>query len=144
MKKGVRDRIQELATFVEEVHPRHRPPYLHLLPLAEIIQSAVGAENPTTQKVQEPWLRFIERFGNEIKVLVDAPIVELQEVDEGIAAKIEAFRAGRVLYIPGGGGQYGKPIVCTTEEDFERKKTELKDALEGKGEMDRQKTLLDY
>lgn len=144
VKKGVRDRIQELATFAEEVHPRHRPPYLHLLPLAEIIQSAVGAENPMTQKVQEPWLRFIERFGNEIKVLVDVPIVELQEVDEGIAAKIEAFRAGRVLYIPGGGGQYGKPIVCTTEEDFERKKTELKDALEGKGDMDRQKTLLDY
>ncbi len=144
IKKGVRDRVQELATFSEETHPPHRPPYLHLLPLAEIIQAAVGIENPTAQKVQEPWLKLVESFGNEIKVLVDVPIVELAEVDEEIAAYVEAFRAGRVLYLPGGGGQYGKPVVCRTEEEFERKKVELKDALAGKGDGDKQKTLRDY
>lgn len=144
VKKGVRDRIRELADFGEEVHPRHRPPYQHLVPLAEIIQAAVGAENPLAEKVQRPWLKFVETVGNEIKVLVDAPIVELQEIDERIAAYVEAFRAGRVLYLPGGGGQYGKPIICLSEEELERKKTELGDALEGKGDAEKQRTLLDY
>lgn len=42
IKKGVKDRINERATFIKPQHPDHRPPYIHLIPLAEIITKAIG------------------------------------------------------------------------------------------------------
>ncbi|RZN40916.1 MAG: endonuclease Q family protein, partial [Methanophagales archaeon ANME-1-THS] len=36
IKKGVRDRVDELAN-TDGTHPDHRPPYVHLIPLAELI-----------------------------------------------------------------------------------------------------------
>ena len=103
IKRGVRDLIEMLADTKKGVHPEFRPPYMHLLPLAEIIQLAFGVKSPNAQKVQGKWKDFVERFENEIKVLIDAPIEELAEVDAGIAKKIGAFRNGLVLYMTGGG-----------------------------------------
>ncbi|MEK6941426.1 MAG: phosphotransferase, partial [archaeon] len=125
IKRGVRDRIEMLADTKKGVHPKFRPPYLHLLPLAEIIQLAFGVKSPNAQKVQGKWKDFVERFGNEIRVLVDAPVQELAEVDAGVAKKIEAFRKGLVLYIPGGGGKYGTPIICETKDEMEKKQEEI-------------------
>ncbi|KYK20130.1 phosphotransferase, partial [Thermoplasmatales archaeon SM1-50] len=55
IKKGVRDRIGEIATFKEPRHPTHRPPYVHLIPLSEIIAKAIGQHNPFTQSVTKRW-----------------------------------------------------------------------------------------
>ncbi|MFH1255787.1 MAG: phosphotransferase [Candidatus Diapherotrites archaeon] len=144
IKRGVRDRISELASFTKETHPPFRPPYLHLLPLAEIIQSALGIKNVQAQRVQSAWRDFVSRFKTEIAVQVDAPENELLEVNESIGKKIIAFRKGWTLYIPGGGGDYGKPIVCDSEEEFQRKKKEMKDELDGKGSFAGQKTLKEF
>ncbi|MCX6802096.1 MAG: TIGR00375 family protein [Candidatus Diapherotrites archaeon] len=144
IKKGVRDRIMELAKFKEEIHPEFRPPYMHSIPLAEIISIAIEVENPQSPKVQALWLKFVQSFGSEIKVLVDAPVVELAEIDEKIALKVEAFRKGFVHYIGGGGGNYGKPIICDSMEDFERKRIELKDCLDCNTSFKGQKTLGEY
>ena len=86
----------------------------------------------------------MEKLGNEIFILVDAKNEELEEVDKEIAKKIIAFRKGLVLYIPGGGGNYGKPIICDSEEEMERKKIELKQELSGVSEIARQKTLGEF
>ncbi len=141
IKRGVRDRIAMLADTPEGKHPKFRPPYMHLLPLAEIIQAATGAKGIETKAVQSRWISIVEKFGDEIRVLVDAKEEELLEADREVGEKIIAFRKGLVLYIPGGGGAYGKPIICASEEEFERKKIELKDELAGISEVSSQRTL---
>ncbi|HZX19846.1 MAG TPA: TIGR00375 family protein [archaeon] len=144
IKRGVRDRIKMLANTPEGKHPSFRPEYIHSLPLAEIIQEAVKTKGINTIAVQSKWKDFVEKLGNEIFILVDAKNEELEEVDKEIAKKIIAFRKGLVLYIPGGGGNYGKPIICDSEEEMERKKIELKQELSGVSEIARQKTLGEF
>src|SRR3989344_2913522 len=143
IKKGVKDRILELATFSNETHPSFRPNYLHLLPLAEIIQIAFDVKQVNSQKVQSRWRDIVGRFGNEISVLVDTPIVEIAEVDKAISGKIEAFRNGFVLYDAGGGGKYGTPFICDNEREFEMKKAEMENS-EMENEIRNQKTLKEY
>jgi uncharacterized protein (TIGR00375 family) len=106
IKKGVKDRVNELASYDEPKHPSHRPPYLHLIPLSEIIAMALGT-GTNTKGVQGIWNLLIERYGSEVTVLVDADIKN-SGVDERVINAIIAFRCGRVKVHPGGGGQYGR------------------------------------
>jgi len=108
IKKGVFDRINELADFKEPKHPDHRPPYLHLIPLAEIIQMTLGHASVQTKGVQTAWNKLIERFGNEVEALIYSEPEDLKIVgDDRIVNAILAFRKGNVIIHPGGGGQYG-------------------------------------
>ena len=108
IKKGVRDRIGEIATFAEPRHPSHRPPYVYLIPLSEIIAKAIGQHTPFTQGVTKRWEDLIHVFGSEINVLLDADIQEIGRVTiPAITDAIQAFRDHKVRIIPGGGGKYG-------------------------------------
>jgi uncharacterized protein (TIGR00375 family) len=108
IKKGVFDRVNELADFKEPKHPDHRPPYLHLIPLAEIIQMTLGHASVQTKGVQTAWNKLIERFGNEVNALIYSEPEDLKIVgDDRIVNAILAFRKGNVIIHPGGGGQYG-------------------------------------
>ena len=49
IKKGVYDRVNELADLPQPVHPDHRPPYVHLMPLSEIIMMALGHASINTK-----------------------------------------------------------------------------------------------
>ena len=104
IKKGVHDRILELADTGER--PKDRPPYLHLAPLAEIISMVIG-KGVETKATRLVWERFLNEFGSEIKVLVDVPVRELAKIHEDIAKAIWAYRSGKLIVIPGGGGKYG-------------------------------------
>jgi len=105
IKKGVKDRVEELATFATPKHPPHRPPYLHIIPLGEIIAKAVHAANPNSRQVKEIWAKIVGKFGSEVRALVDAPVEEIEPSE--VADAIKKFREGKVRLIPGGGGQYG-------------------------------------
>lgn len=107
IKKGVTDRINELADFEEPRHPDHRPPYLHLIPLAEIIQMALGHASVQTKGVKTAWETLIEHFGNEVEALIYAEPEALKIVDDRVVNAILVFRKGDVIIHPGGGGQYG-------------------------------------
>jgi uncharacterized protein (TIGR00375 family) len=108
IKKGVRDRIGEIATYKTPQHPDHRPPYLHLIPLVEIIAKALDQHTPFTQLVAKHWGELIAAFGCEINVLIDADIREIAKVAiPVITDAIQAFREHKVIIIPGGGGKYG-------------------------------------
>jgi uncharacterized protein (TIGR00375 family) len=118
IKKGVRDRIREIATFKEPRHPDHRPPYIYLIPLSEIIAKALGQHTPFTQSVTKHWEELIASFGSEIAVLLDADIHEVVKVTiPAIVEAIQAFRDHKVIIIPGGGGKYGT-IELPTEEQI--------------------------
>ena len=134
IKKGVKDRVEQLADHRKAVHPSHRPPYLHLIPLVEIIARAIG-RGVNTKGVKEKWESMIKLFGNEVNILVDIPLHELEGItDEKIVRAIEAFRTGKIVVIPGGGGKYGE--IRLPWEPIEKKEKSERKAV--------QKGLLDF
>lgn len=110
IKKGVDYRIEELATWNEPHHPPNRPPYIYILPLAEII-SLVYGKGVTTVFVQKIWREMLQRFSDEISVLINAPMEDLEEADPKLAPVIKSFRDGTLKMQSGGGGRYGEIIL---------------------------------
>jgi uncharacterized protein (TIGR00375 family) len=106
IKLGVADRVNLLADYEEPVHPLHRPPYLHIIPLAEIIALALGHKSVTTAGVQKSWSELTGSL-TEIEVLMEADLAELKAEPRVIDA-IQNFRMGGVKVQPGGGGRYGE------------------------------------
>ena len=106
IKKGVRDRVGELADCNDGVHPSYRPPYLHLIPLAEIISLAIR-KSVNSKSVVGIWESLLAEFGTEVNVLVDVPIDALEKVNPDVVGAIKAFREGNIYVKPGGGGKYG-------------------------------------
>lgn len=109
IKKGVDFRISEIADLKKAKHPSFRPPYVHLMPLAEII-SSVYNKGVTTKTVQNLWQKLIDNFKTEINVLISADLNDIAKIDSDIAFAIESFRKNTIEIIPGGGGQYGQII----------------------------------
>lgn len=108
IKKGVKDRVNEIAAYEDPKHPPHRPEYLHLIPLGEIITKAVGHSSPNTKKVATLWNDLITGFGDEVKVLLDADFQEMAKItDERVVEAVKAFRYDVIIMHPGGGGRYG-------------------------------------
>jgi uncharacterized protein (TIGR00375 family) len=108
IKKGVRDRIAQMANRKTPLHPEHRPPYLHVIPLAEIITKAIGQHTPFSQTVERRWEELIVEMGDEISVLVDGDLGRIRRVTSpAIADAIQLFREHKVVIVPGGGGKYG-------------------------------------
>jgi uncharacterized protein (TIGR00375 family) len=141
IKRGVRDRIAMLADLPTGKHPAFRPPYRHMLPLAEIIQLSLGQQNVLSKKVQSRWADFVERFGNEIAVLIDAPENDLVEFDPVIGKKIVAFREGMVWYEAGGGGKYGTPHLFDSAAERDAFAQAQKKKEKEKNKYDGQQTL---
>ncbi len=107
LKKGVRERVEEIATYPKAHPPEHRPKYVHIIPLSEIIGKAFDAA-PTTKVVVAEWDKLISRFGNEVAILIDEPIEEVAAIaDTRVAWAIECFRNGTIILHPGGGGRFG-------------------------------------
>jgi uncharacterized protein (TIGR00375 family) len=114
IKLGVADRVNLLADYQTPVHPAHRPPYLHIIPLAEIIALALGYRSVTTVAVQKSW-NELTQSRTEIDVLIQADLDRLS-AEPRIIEAIRSFREGRVKVQPGGGGKYGmvglaKPLM---------------------------------
>jgi len=110
IKIGVKERIEELAKGRKTEHPKHRPPYMHIVPLAEVIGIARGVSTLQGPRIQLEWQKMVDRFGPEIKILIDKDVKCLKKYDEKIGDIIESFRTGKIEYDSGGGGKYGKPL----------------------------------
>jgi uncharacterized protein (TIGR00375 family) len=110
IKKGVDYRIYELSDWDKPHHPDHRPQYIQLLPLAEII-SLIYAKGVTTVFVQKIWKSLVQKFGNEINVLIYVSLDDLKDLDQLLTPIIKAFRDNSLHIMPGGGGKYGKILL---------------------------------
>ena len=110
IKKGVDFRISEIADFKRPRHPDFRPPYVHLMPLAELI-STVYDKGVTTKTVQGKWQKMIDEFSTEIDVLINVAITDIEKIDSNVSRAIEAFRNGTIDVVPGGGGKYGEILL---------------------------------
>ncbi len=133
IKKGVVERIEELSD--TSSHPEHRPPYLHLIPLSEIIMLALGTKSIHTKQVKHNWETLVKQYGSEVTVLLDTELDSIEGVDPKVKKAIRMFREGRVKVTPGGGGQYGKIEIVEDDET-------LPAEAESTGEF--QRSLLEY
>jgi uncharacterized protein (TIGR00375 family) len=111
IKRGVADRISELAAWDKPKHPEHRPPYVHILPLAEVIALALKTHTITGRRVKTRWDMLVGKFKTEINVLVDGDIDEIIRADRDVGVIINLFRQGKMKYVSGGGGMYGRPTL---------------------------------
>ena len=118
IKKGVLDRIGELSTWDKPHIPAHRPPYIRILPLAEVISLATGVSTLTSKKIKSRWDSLVGEFGSEINVLVDSDIADLKKFDLKVGSIVERFRQGRMNYVTGGGGLYGRPSLGDELDEF--------------------------
>ncbi len=116
IKKGVDYRIYELSTWDEPHHPPHRPPYVHILPLADIISRRYN-KGVTTVFVQKIWEELVHKFGNEISVLIYTPLKELEKVEPKLTPIIKAFRDKTLQIESGGGGRYGEILFENDPHD---------------------------
>lgn len=103
IKKGVEARARSLFSG----SMTKRPPYLHIIPLSEIIQRTLGMKSPLTRRCRDLYHRCIDQFGDEITVLMDVPPEEIASVDFRLSSAIRSFREGKIILHPGGGGRYG-------------------------------------
>lgn len=126
IKKGVKDRVEELS----DKEPDYPVDYLHLPPLAKIIQYTVGHSSPTTKTVQQRYKALNEEFGAEVDILVEIEIEMIAEVDEEVAESIRKFRDDEIIMVPGGGGDYGERMLVDDEEEAEKIREERKDEIE--------------
>jgi hypothetical protein len=120
---GVLQRVEELADRPEGFVPKDAIPFKTLLPLYEIISFAWGSGELYSKKVLEEHDKLIEKFGNELNVLLNVSKEELLKVtNEKIADAIIKVREGKVKYQPGYDGNYGRPVF---DENFVQQKLEL-------------------
>jgi uncharacterized protein (TIGR00375 family) len=111
MTVGVLQRVEELADREEGFVPKNAIPFKTLLPLYEIISFVTGVNQLYSKKVIEEQNKLIDRFGNELNVLLNVSKEELMKVtSEKIADAIIKVRNGDVKFIAGYDGVYGKPI----------------------------------
>lgn len=141
IKQGVKDRAAELADGGEG--PDWRPPYQHMVPLAELVREVVGHSSVTTKGVERLYDRFLDAFPSETDILLDEPIDALQEVNPGVARAVRLFREGEYLFVPGGGGQYGELILPRDDEEREAVLERRADEFECRYEK-RQQSLGDF
>ncbi len=109
LRLGVRDRAAMLGE-LESKSPKHRPPYLHMPPMLDMIQSALGTKSNKVKSVKKVYDSMIESLGTETHILTDTKIEEIEKSDERVGRIIRAYRNGEVDYVPGGGGRYGQII----------------------------------
>jgi uncharacterized protein (TIGR00375 family) len=103
IKRGVKDRAGSLSSD----NMTTRPPYLHLIPLIEIIQRLFHLSSPSVRRCKELYDCCIRRFGDEITVLTKASPEAIKEISPGLSEAVMAFRKGEIILHPGGGGRYG-------------------------------------
>ena len=129
IKIGVKDLIAARLADQQSKSPAHRPPYVHIFPLAEIVRAALGVSSPLNREVQEAWEKLVTSLGSEISILLDVPIQKVSALNRAVGTALERCRSGNVILIPGGGGKYGELIIPESEEEglkiMERRRFEI-------------------
>lgn len=107
IKKGVVDRVNELATYDMPRHPPHRGRYIHLVPLETLV--SLGSGEHSRKKVARIIDLLVAAFGSEIKTLLSATPEEIGRVaGSGVGRVFRLYREEKLEIIPGGGGEYGR------------------------------------
>src|SRR3989344_187864 len=116
MTIGVDHRVEELADRDLGFTPPNAKPYVHLIPLSEIISKICGVA-VSSKKVWAVFNALIKEFHNELAVLQKVPLADLGKVvDEKCAEAIIQNRAGQIKVKPGYDGEYGIPLLGSAQQ----------------------------
>lgn len=108
---GVLHRVEELSDREEGYKPKGAVPFRSLLPLYEVISYVTGVNHLYSKKVVELQNKLIDKFGNELTVILETDIDDIKKVvDERIADAIIKNRERKIKIRPGYDGVYGTPI----------------------------------
>lgn len=122
---GVLERVAALATrpaasvTVDAQGFRHgpdkRPPFRHVVPLAQILAEALGV-GERTQTVARAYTALTDRFGSEFAVLLEiSPDAIADAAGDRIADGIRRMRRGNITVEPGYDGVYGTVRIWPEE-----------------------------
>ena len=111
---GVMHRVEELADRPPGARPEGAIPYRSLVPLQEIIAQVLGQE-PETRGVVAQYLKVVQHFGTEFRVLLDIPSAELEEAFPRLGKALEKVRRGELVIRPGYDGVYGEIRIAVEE-----------------------------
>ncbi|MEE8359681.1 MAG: endonuclease Q family protein [Candidatus Omnitrophota bacterium] len=118
---GVMNRVESLSDRDEGYKLESSPYYKNLIPLAEIIASALDM-GVASLTVQREYNKLIAVFGDELKLLLNVPKDDiLNQAPPKIGNGIIKVREGKVEVLPGYDGVYGE-IKIYSGEDEEAKK----------------------
>jgi len=112
LTKGVEQRVEELADRPEGYVPDGAIPFERLLPLHEILATALGTDQLASKGVWDLYNRLLNKFGNEYRILMEVSREELSSaIDPAIADLIVSVREGKVRVEPGYDGVYGRLMI---------------------------------
>lgn len=115
---GVMHRVQRLADRDSGFKPEGAPDYRSVIPLAEIIAETMKT-GAGSKAVANVYHKMLSAIGSEFKVLIDAPLDQIEKTaNSALAEAIKRMRAGEVYIAPGYDGEYGKIKIF---EEIERK-----------------------
>ncbi len=103
---GVLNRIDKLADRPEGYKPENAIPYLHSIPLREII-AYILEKNENSPIVDGMLSKLVDNFGSEFNVLLNEDVSKLEGVDKDLGNAIDRVRKERVHLIPGYDGVFG-------------------------------------
>ncbi|CEP66936.1 Polymerase/histidinol phosphatase-like [Moorella glycerini] len=113
---GVLHRVEILADREEGVRPEGARPYESLVPLPEVLASALGT-GTASKKVAALYFDLLHRLGPELVVLREAPLEAIARVaGSPVAEAVRRMRAGEVERQPGFDGEYGRILLLRPEE----------------------------
>lgn len=113
---GVSHRVAQLADRPEGSVRENAKPFESLVPLPEVIGSALG-HSSASRGVQREYERLLKALGPEFSILRELPTEEIRAVSGSLIAEgIERLRRGEVQRNPGYDGEYGTVQLFTREE----------------------------
>jgi uncharacterized protein (TIGR00375 family) len=112
---GVLHRVAELADRPEGYKPDGIFPFESLVPLREIIGSAINCGS-ASQKVERLYFDLLRNCGPELTILREVPLGQIAKIGGVLVAEgVRRLRAGEVSVQPGYDGAYG--IISVLRED---------------------------
>lgn len=113
---GVMHRVEELADRPEGEKPALSHPYHSIIPLPEILAEVEGV-GAGSKRVQGKYFDLLGKLGNELHILLDAPLEEIERVGTPLLAEgIRRVRAGEVNIAGGYDGEFGVIKLFEAEE----------------------------
>jgi uncharacterized protein (TIGR00375 family) len=105
---GVLHRVEELARRRVAEQPPGFPPFESIVPLVELIASVAGC-GAASKRVQATYHGLLERLGNELHILREAPESAIAAASsQAVATAIANMRRGLVRINPGFDGEFGR------------------------------------
>ncbi len=103
---GVMHRVNDLADRELGFMPTDAVPYVHAIPLREVI-AYVSKKGEYTTYVKLAYSNLIQKFGTEFNVLMKSDMDSIAEVDKDLARAIGIIREDRANVVPGYDGVFG-------------------------------------